>query len=68
MLFRSIMVELVQEGLTLEVYDAVGKLTKQMELNNNKTEINISEFAGGVYVYRIKNKFMELGHGKIVKE
>ena len=38
------------EGLTLTVYDAAGKLLKQLALNQTQTSIRVSEYADGTYL------------------
>lgn len=40
----------------LRIYDVVGNVVLEKKLDNNKTEIDVSEFPSGVYVVEVKTE------------
>ncbi|MCL2131559.1 MAG: leucine-rich repeat domain-containing protein [Lentimicrobiaceae bacterium] len=52
---------------TVKMYDVSGKEVLNQN-SNDKTEINISHLAKGVYVVRLFSETKAIGHSKIVKE
>lgn len=53
---------------SIEVYDAIGKLTIKENLTSNTTTINTSKLVDGIYVYKIMNNNTAIKIGKIVKQ
>lgn len=53
---------------TLEIIDAVGKTVMETKLTSTDTSVNISELAGGLYIYRIKMNNTSVKQGKLIKE
>lgn len=44
------------EGLTLNMFDAAGKLLKQVTLNQSQTSIRVSEYANGTYLLTLTHQ------------
>jgi hypothetical protein len=53
---------------TLEIVDAIGKTVMERKLTSTETVINISELAGGLYIYKIKMNNTPVKQGKLIKE
>lgn len=56
------------KNASIEIYDAVGKLVLSKKLNGTQNAINVSELAGGIYIYKINENNETLKLGKLVKE
>jgi hypothetical protein len=52
----------------LEIVDAIGKTVMERKLTSTETVINISELAGGLYIYKIKMNNTPVKQGKLIKE
>jgi len=55
------------QNTTLSIYDIQGKLLLQQEINQQQTELNISSFAKGFYVVKVRNDLDRMV-SKFVKE
>ncbi|MDO9511409.1 MAG: FISUMP domain-containing protein [Bacteroidales bacterium] len=55
------------QNLSLSVYNIVGKLVLQRELNKNKNIIDISTFATGVYIIRINGASLTVQQKLIIE-
>ena len=58
------------EGGRIELYDAQGRLVKQVNLtfNGGQVSLNISDLENGVYMVSVKNDQGIIGHAKLVKK
>jgi len=63
-----IMVEIKGESFKFELYNSLGALVKKDEACNNQTQIDISNFATGMYFLEVKTKDNEQQTFTIVKE
>lgn len=57
-----------KEGISLEVYDVLGKLIKTDKIVNPKTQISFPEISNGVYFYVFKNQNTYLSNGRLIKQ
>jgi hypothetical protein len=55
------------ENVIFSIYDVSGKLVKSYQLNCTSSDIDISSFENGMYLYSITNKASEIVTGKFVK-
>ena len=58
----------VQGNVTVEVYDAIGKLAIKEILSNDTNTINLSKLEDGMYMFKIINNNKTIKIGKIVKQ
>lgn len=56
----------VTEPLTIRLFDLNGKQVKQLQSNSERTWLDRSELAAGVYIFTIEGKKGWLANGKIV--
>lgn len=58
----------VEGNVTVEVYDAIGKLTIKENITNNMSNVNLSKLEDGMYMFKIINNNKTIKIGKIVKQ
>ena len=58
----------IEGNVTVEVYDAIGKLTIKENITNNMTNVNLSKLEDGMYMFKIINNNKTIKIGKIVKQ
>lgn len=58
----------VDNGVSLKIYNTIGKLVKSVELSNivNELEVSTQDFLPGTYFYEIERKNIVLDKGKII--
>ena len=54
--------------VVIEIYDISGKQLLLQNLENTETQINISDFKSGTYIYKCYNNERIIENGKFVKE
>lgn len=55
------------DNLIFELFNTMGKKISQINLNNNyPTQINMSEFENGLYIFSISNEITVVQNGKLV--
>jgi len=58
----------IEGNVTVEVYDAIGKLTIKENITNNMSNVNLSKLEDGMYMFKIINNNKIIKIGKIVKQ
>ncbi len=58
----------VEGNVSVEVYDAIGKLTIKENITNNMSNVNLSKLEDGMYMFKIINNNKTIKIGKIVKQ
>ncbi|MBA4241212.1 MAG: hypothetical protein C0448_10825 [Sphingobacteriaceae bacterium] len=58
----------IEGNVTVEVYDAIGKLTIKENITNNMSNVNLSKLEDGMYMFKIINNNKTIKIGKIVKQ
>lgn len=53
---------------TLEIFDAIGKKVMTKQIANRETQINVSDFAKGIYIVRLTAKSGTVSNQKLIKE
>jgi hypothetical protein len=56
------------KGYQFVIFNALGQIIWQQQLNSTINTINIWNFKQGLYFYRITDKAAEVYHGKFIKE
>lgn len=56
----------IESESTIEVYDVAGKLVFQTKINSLSYNLDLSNNAKGVYIYKVNSKSELLGTGKII--
>ena len=64
----TVFVSDLSSSTKVEIMDALGRVVLSAELKSTSSTISVSEFANGMYSYRIVNENGIVGFGKIVKE
>jgi hypothetical protein len=52
--------------LSLQLYDATGRVVQQLESGNNQFEISRNDLPSGVYFYQIFSAHQPIGRGKLI--
>ena len=52
----------------IEIINVQGEIIYSAQINSNKAEVDLSNFAKGIYFYNVLNKNGVTKNGKIVKE
>jgi hypothetical protein len=58
----------ISQPTRLEIYDAIGKQIVSKDISTHQTQIDLSEMANGIYVYRVVSNSVIVKQGKLVKE
>lgn len=58
----------IQEDIQLEIFDVMGKMVLQKKAHTGTTSINLSEYAPGIYLLKVKNTYGKTKVAKIVKK
>lgn len=53
---------------TIEIFNTVGKLVKEVSVNGNQAEINADDLSTGIYFARISNEFDQTKTIKLIKK
>ena len=65
---EEVLQEQIQEEVQLEVYDLMGKMVLQKNVQAGAAFFDLSQYASGVYILKATNVFGDTIVSKIVKE